>query len=216
MANDAAGAFIEREDRCTVWSDYRTNETRSQGNSISKRKRKLDCKSYYTKDEFGRYYRCIFPHNKCLDPRHPTVCEAIAPMAPSPMPPPFPPPPSPPPVVPPSPPSAPWSCLAVANENYESLRDRATPVWCNVYDKNEAKCNRSIIFQNASLHPELDQYNGGPNYRMCEYNTHTDKCTMSNYLRACNTPPPSPPAPPAPPPCEFFADGAYPAPTSLR
>ena len=134
-------------------------------------------------------------------------------MAPSPIPPPFPPPPSPPPVSPPAPPSAPWSCLAVASENYESLRDRATPVWCNVYDKNEAKCNRSIIFQNASLHPELDQYNGGPNYRMCEYNTHTDKCTMSNYLRACNTPPPSPPAPPAPPPCEFFADGAYPAPT---
>ena len=206
---DAAGPIIEREDRCTVWSDYRTNETRSKGNSISKRKRKLDCKSTYTKDEFGRYYRCIFPHNKCLDPRHPTVCEAIPPMAPSPMPPPFPPPPSPPPVVPPSPPSAPWSCLAVANENYESLRDRATPVWCNVYDKNQAKCNRSIIFQNASLHPELDQYNGGPNYRMCEYNTHTDKCTMSNYLRACNTPPPSPPSPPTPPPCEFFADGDY-------
>ena len=126
-----------------------------------------------------------------------------------PPPPPFPPPPSPPPVAPPSPPSAPWSCLAVANENYESLRDRATPVWCNVYDKNQAKCNRSIIFQNASLHPELDQYNGGPNYRMCEYNTHTDKCTMSNYLRACNTPPPSPPSPPTPPPCEFFADGDY-------
>ena len=203
---NATGAFIEREDRCTVWSDYWTDEKRATGTGVSKRQRKLDCKNTYTKDEFGRYYRCIFPHNKCLDPRHPTICEDIAPMAPSPMPPPFPPPP---PSKPPPPPSAPWSCLAVANENYDSLRDRATPVWCNYHDGDEANCNRSIIFQNASLHPELDQYNGGPNYRMCEYTTHTDKCTMSNYLHACNNPPPAPPAPPAPPPCEFFANADW-------
>merc|ERR1719183_437651 len=41
---NATGAFIEREDRCTVWSDYWTDEKRATGTGVSKRQRKLDCK----------------------------------------------------------------------------------------------------------------------------------------------------------------------------
>jgi hypothetical protein len=196
---------IALEDRCNVWSDYWNEEAALKGTKLSKRERKLSCKSTYTMDVAGRYWRCIFPHNKCVNPRHPSICEDIPPMSPSPNPPPFPPPP---PSKPPPPPSAPWSCVAAQadGKNYDSLRDRSPPVWCEHHDGTEIGCNRSIIYQNASLHPELDQFNGGPAYRMCEYNTNTDKCTMSSYLHACNTPPPSLPAPPAPPPCEFFAD----------
>jgi len=205
-AINATGSPIALEDRCNVWSDYWSEASLLKGTKLSKRERKSSCKGTYTKDVSGRYWRCIFPHNKCVSPRHPAICEDIPPMSPSPMPPPMPPPK---PSSPPPPPSAPWSCLAVNGKNLDSLRDRSPPVWCEHHDGTEIGCNRSIIYQNESQHPELDQFNGGPSYRMCEYNTNTDKCTMSNYLRACNAPPPSPPSPPAPPPCEFFADAHH-------
>ena len=205
-AINATGSPIALEDRCNVWSDYWSEASLLKGTKLSKRERKSSCKGTYTKDVAGRYWRCIFPHNKCVSPRHPAICEDIPPMSPSPMPPPMPPPK---PSSPPPPPSAPWSCLAVNGKNLDSLRDRSPPVWCEHHDGTEIGCNRSIIYQNESQHPELDQFNGGPSYRMCEYNTNTDKCTMSNYLRACNAPPPSPPSPPAPPPCEFFADAHH-------
>jgi len=207
-AANATGFPIALEDRCNVWSDYWNEESLLNGTRLSKRERKMSCKSTYSMDAAGRYWRCIFPHNKCISPKHPAICEDIPPMSPSPYPPPFPPPlPS----SPPPPPSAPWSCLAVQadGKNYDSLRDRAPPVWCEHHDGTEIGCTRSIIYQNAIQHPELDQYNNGPAYRMCEYNNKTDKCTMSDDLHACNTPPPSPPSPPTPPPCEFFADATH-------
>merc|ERR1740133_559992 len=124
-AINATGSPIALEDRCNVWSDYWSEASLLKGTKLSKRERKSSCKGTYTKDVAGRYWRCIFPHNKCVSPRHPAICEDIPPMSP------------PKPSSPPPPPSAPWSCLAVNGKNLDSLRDRSPPVWCEHHDGTE-------------------------------------------------------------------------------
>merc|ERR1719454_1423246 len=118
------------EDACTYWS----NVTMGPHNSMHrKHERKEFCKSTYTKDNAGRYYRCIFPKNTCITQKRGRECTDLGPdtppppTSPSPSPPPFPPP------FPPPPPSLPWSCQSIDDKGYDSLRDHQEPKWCEFH-----------------------------------------------------------------------------------
>ena len=191
---DGSTISIDYYDRCTYWEQKFVALLAAENVTASKRQRKSYCKGTYTMDNVGRYARCLFPKNTCINKPTPVICSDIGPLSPPPPPPS--PPPMPPP-FPPPPPSAPWECLALSGQGYESLSQRSVPAWCEVYDANPQQCNMSVIYTNDT---DL------PHYRFCEYNDAAQTCRMSDTLLPCNVPPPSPPSPPTPPPCEWMAD----------